>query len=69
MLSSCQRIFFQEKVPEERDLYLNEEEGIRMDETREDHWRYIYEDGENNKRIHTLRWEVYIKHNEDLIKR
>ena len=31
----------EDKVPEERDPELNEEEDIRLDEIREDHWRDI----------------------------
>ena len=48
-------------MEEERDPDLNEEEDIRLDEIREDNWRDFSEEGNNNKRIHALRWEVYIK--------
>ena len=43
-------------MAEERDTYLNEEENIRLDESREDHWRYVTEEGDDKKKIHSLRW-------------
>ena len=46
---------------EEIDPVLNEEEDIIMDDSREYHWRYVAEGGEKKKKIHTLRWEVYVK--------
>ena len=54
---------------EERYLDLNEEEDIILDAVREDSWRDISEEGENKKKIHDMRWEVYVKKKEDLIKR
>ena len=51
----------EEHVLEERDLDLNEEEGIIMDDMREEHWRDVSEEGEDDKEIHTLRWDVYVK--------
>ena len=39
-----------------------------MEDSREEHWRYVYEDGNDKKNIHALRWDVYIKEKEDLIK-
>ena len=44
-----------EQVSEERYMDLNEEEDIRMDGTRDDHWRGVADDGENKKNIHALR--------------
>ena len=44
----------EEKVAEERDPDLNEEEDIRMDEIREDHWRDVAEEGDDKKKIHYL---------------
>ena len=40
------------------DIYkdLNEEEDIRMDNSREEHWRDVFEEVHDNKNIHTLRW-------------
>ena len=54
---------------EDRDTELNEEEDIRLNVIREDHWRDVAEEGEDKKKIHALRWEVYIKDKEELIKR
>ena len=59
----------EEQVSEEIDLDLNQEEDIRMDGSMEDHWRDIYDEGDNNNNIHALRWEVYIKDKQDFIKR
>ena len=55
-------------MAEDRDLELHEEDYIRLDENREEHWRYIAEEGDNKKKIHSLRREVYVKKKEDLIK-
>ena len=51
----------EEQVSEERDTDLNEEDDIRMDEIRDKHWRYVAEEGDNKKKIHALRWDVYVK--------
>ena len=59
----------EEQVAEERDLDLNEEEDIRMDASREEHWRDIAEEVHDKKNIYDLRWEVYIKEKEELINR
>ena len=59
----------EDQVAEERDPDLNQEEDIRLDEIREEHWRYVAEEGDDNKKIHALRWDVYVKQKEDLIKR
>ena len=56
-------------MAEERDLDLNEEEDIRLDAIREEHWRDVSEEGEDKKKIHDLRWEVYVKEKEELTKR
>ena len=47
----------------------NEEEDIRTEESREDHWRYVSEDDDDKKKIHALIWYFYTKENEELIKR
>ena len=47
---------------------LNEEEDISMYDTRDEHCGYLAEDGDNKKKIHALRWEVYVQDTEDLIK-
>ena len=56
-------------MAEERDPEQNEEEETRLDEIREDHWRDIAEEGDDKNKIHALMWEVYVKENEELIKR
>ena len=48
----------QEQVLEDRDLDLNEEEYIRMEDNKEDHCRYVDEYGEDKKNIHALSWYV-----------
>ena len=50
----------EDQVAEDRDPDLNEEGNIIMDEIREEHWRDVAEEGDN-KKIHDLRWEVYVK--------
>ena len=45
----------EEQVSEERDLELNDQEGIRMEYSRKDHCRDVSKDGENNINIHSLR--------------
>ena len=57
----------EEIFSEERDTKLNEEEDIRMDEIRYEHWMDIYEECDDKKKIHDLRWEVYNKDKEYLI--
>ena len=32
-----------------------------MEDSTEEHWIDVSEDGDNNKKIHDLRWEVYTK--------
>ena len=48
-------------MSEERDPDLNEEEDIRLDEIREEHWMDDAEEGDDKKKIHSLRWEFYVK--------
>ena len=59
----------EEQVAEERDPDRNEGGDIILDEIREDHWRDVAEEGDDKNKIHTLRWEVYVKYKEELIKR
>ena len=40
-----------------------------MGDTRGKHWRNASEDGDGKKKIHNLRWEVYVKDKEELINR
>ena len=51
----------EDQVAEERDPDLNEEEDIRLDAIRGDHWRNVAEEGDKKKKIIALRWEVYVK--------
>ena len=51
----------EEKVSEDRYPELNEEEDTRVDDTRDENWRYVAEDGDDKKKIHDPRWEVYVK--------
>ena len=40
-----------------------------MDEMRDKHWRDVSEEGDYKKKIHYLRWDVYVKEKKELIKR
>ena len=50
----------EEQVVQERDPDLNEMEDIRFDEIREDHWRDLAKENDDNKKIHALIWNVYV---------
>ena len=54
---------------EERDPDLDEMDDIRFDEIREDHWGYLAEESNDKKKIHALRWCVYVNEKEELIMR
>ena len=54
-------------MEEERDPDLNEKEDIMFDKIWEDHWRDIAEENNDKKKIHALRWDLYIKDKEELI--
>ena len=56
------------QVSEERDQDLNEEEDIIMDGIRDDNWSDVAEEGAYKKKIHSLRWEIYVKEEKELIK-
>ena len=45
----------EEKEAEERYPELNEEEDIRLDDIREEHWRDVDEEGDDKEKIHDLR--------------
>ena len=60
---------WEDQVSEESCLNLNEEEDIRLNEIIEYHWRYFAEEGDDKKKYNALRWEVYVKDNEELIHR
>ena len=59
----------EEKALEDRYLDLNEDENIIIEDSRVEHWRDVADDGENNSKIHYLRWDVYTRENNYLIKR
>ena len=59
----------EEQVLEERDPNLNEDEDIRTYEIRDNHWRDVAEEGDDKNNIHDLRWDVYVKEEEELTKR
>ena len=40
-----------------------------MDDIRDDHWMDVAKEGDYKKKIHALRWKVYDKEKENLIKR
>ena len=56
-------------MAEERYTDLNDEEDIRLDEIREEHLRDVADEDDDKKNIHALRWEIYVKEKEDLVKR
>ena len=51
----------EDQVLEERYPDLNEEDDTRMDEIRDEHWRNVAEEGDDKKKMHDLRWEIYVK--------
>ena len=59
----------EDQVAEEIYPDLNEEEDIRLDVIKEEHWRDVAEEGDDKKNIYDLRWEVYVKEKEELINR
>ena len=59
----------EDQEAEERDPYLNEDEDIRMDAIREEHWRDVSDKVDDKKNMYALRWYIYVKGKEDLIKR
>ena len=44
-------------------------EDIRFDKIREDHWRDLAEENNDNKEIHALIWNVYVMEKGELITR
>ena len=46
----------EDQVSEEIDTELNEEEGIRMEDIREEHWMDVDEEGYNKNKTHSMRW-------------
>ena len=56
-------------MAEDRDPDLNKKEDIRFNKIWEDNWRDIAEENDDKKKIHALRWDVYVKEKEELITR
>ena len=61
--------YSEEQVLEERDPDLDDMDNIRFEGIREDHWRDLAVESNDKKKIHALRWCVYVKEKEELIKR
>ena len=51
----------EEQMSVERYPYLNEEDDIIMEDSREDHCRDVDWDGEDTSKIHALRWDLYTR--------
>ena len=60
--------FLEEQLSGKRDTELNEEEDINMDGISDNNWRGVASEGDNNNKIHALRWDVCVKEKERLIK-
>ena len=58
----------EEQVLEQKDPDLNEEEDIIREDNREEQCRDVAEDGDDKSKIHSLRWYVYTKEKEELIR-
>ena len=59
----------EEQVWEERYMYLNEEEDIRIEDIMQEDWRDVDDYGKDRNKFHVLRWEFYTRQKEELIKR
>ena len=59
----------EENVSKERDMDLNQEEDIIMEENRQEHWIYVDDNCKDKSNINSLRWDIYTREKEDLIKR
>ena len=46
----------EEQVSEEIDLDLNEEKDTRMDNSREENWMDVADEGDDKRKINYLRW-------------
>ena len=47
-------------------MELNEEEGIIIEESREEHWRDVAEDTKDTSKVNALRWDVYTRDKKEL---
>ena len=54
----------EEKVLEDIDPDLNEEEGIGIEDSKEEHWRDVPENGEDRKNMF---WEIYTREKKEFI--
>ena len=54
----------EEQVSEERDPDLNKEEYIIIEDSMEERWRGVAEDGQDKTKIHALREEVHTREND-----
>ena len=53
-----------QQVLEGRDTNMDEEEDIRITDSREEHWRDVTEVNEKDRiQIHALRWYIHTKEN------
>ena len=50
-----------EHVLEEKDADLNDEEDIKIEYSRGNHWRDVAEDSDGKSKIHALGWYVYTR--------
>ena len=50
----------EDQVQEERHPDLNDEDDIILYEIKEEHCRDVAEEGDDKKKINSLRWEVYV---------
>ena len=48
-------------MSDKRDPDLNEDEDIRMEVNRGEHWMDVAEDGEDKSKIHALGWDFYTR--------
>ena len=53
---------------EYRDPYLDEEDDIKIMDSRDENWRDADEDDDERGKINAMRWDVYMKEKEELIK-
>ena len=51
----------EEQVWQDRYPDLNKDEDTRMEDSKDYNCRDIGEEGDNTKKIHDLKWEVYVK--------
>ena len=52
----------EEQVSQEGESDVNQDGDIRMEDSWEEYWKYVADDGEDKKKIHALRWDVYTRY-------